>query len=65
MASVSRFSLYREDGMQRVLRHVGEKLADVNVVNQVAHGGGRVMVWAGECYVLEILDLANTVEIYN
>ncbi len=24
--------------------------ADVNVVDQVAHGGGGVMVWAGVCY---------------
>ncbi len=46
----SRFSLYRADGRQRVWHHVGERFADVNVVDRVAHGGGRVMVWAGVCY---------------
>ncbi len=29
---------------------VGERFADVNVVDRVAHGGGGVMVWAGICY---------------
>ncbi len=29
---------------------MGERFADVNVVNRVAHGGGGVMVWAGVCY---------------
>ncbi len=38
------FSLYRADGIQRVWRRVGERFADVNVVDRVAHGGGRVMV---------------------
>ncbi|KTG36645.1 hypothetical protein cypCar_00003832 [Cyprinus carpio] len=43
-----RISLYltfnpRADGKQRVWRHVGERFADVNVVDQVAHGGGGVM----------------------
>ncbi len=28
---------------------MGERFADVNVVNRVARGGG-VMVWAGVCY---------------
>ncbi len=46
----SRFSLYEADGRQRVRRHVGERFADVNVVDRVAHGGGGVMVWAGVCY---------------
>ncbi len=46
----SRFSLYRADGRQREWRHVGERFADVNVVDQVAHGGGGVMVWADVCY---------------
>ncbi len=44
------FSLYRADGRQRVWRRVGERFADVNVVDWVAHGGGGVMVWAGVCY---------------
>ncbi len=30
--------------------HVGERFADVNVVDRVAHGGGGVMVRAGVCY---------------
>ncbi|PIO12865.1 hypothetical protein AB205_0151530 [Aquarana catesbeiana] len=46
----SRFSLYRADGRQRVWRHVGERFADVNVVDRVAHGGSGVMVWAGVSY---------------
>ncbi len=29
---------------------MGERFADVNVVDQVAHGGGGVMVWIGVCY---------------
>ncbi len=46
----SRFSLYRADGRQRVWCRVGERFADVNVVDRVAHGCGGVMVWAGVCY---------------
>ncbi len=46
----SRFSLCRADGRQRVWRRVGERFADVNVVDRVAHGGVGVMVWAGVCY---------------
>ncbi len=42
----SRFSLYRADGRQHVWRCVGERFADVNVVDRVAH----YMVWAGVCY---------------
>ncbi len=29
---------------------MGERFADVYVVDRVAHGGGGVMVWAGICY---------------
>ncbi len=43
----SQFSLYRADARQRVWRRVGERLADVNVVDRVAHSGGGVMVWVG------------------
>ncbi len=46
----SRFSLYRADGRPRVWCRVGERFADVNVVDWVAHGGGGVMVWSGICY---------------
>uniref|UniRef100_A0AAY5KD86 Transposase Tc1-like domain-containing protein n=1 Tax=Esox lucius TaxID=8010 RepID=A0AAY5KD86_ESOLU len=44
------FSLYRADGRQRVWRCVGERFAEVNVVDRVVHGGSGVMVWAGLCY---------------
>ncbi len=40
----------RADGRQRVWRLVGERFADVNVVDRVAHGGGGFMVWAGVFY---------------
>ena len=36
----------------RVWRCVGERLADVNVVNRVPRGGGGLMVWAGISYGL-------------
>ncbi|KAL0155079.1 hypothetical protein M9458_049342, partial [Cirrhinus mrigala] len=42
----SRFSLYRADGRQCVWRRVGERFADVNIVDRVAHGGSGVMVMA-------------------
>ena len=29
---------------------VGERFADVNIVDLVAHGGSGVMEWAGVCY---------------
>ncbi|KAL0162693.1 hypothetical protein M9458_042089, partial [Cirrhinus mrigala] len=46
----SRFSLYMADGRQRVWCRVGERFADVNVVDRVVHGGSGVMLWAGICY---------------
>ncbi len=38
---------------------MGERFADVNVVDRVAHGGGGVMVWAGICYVVSVLLMVN------
>ncbi len=46
----SRFSLYRADGRQCVWHCVGERFADVNAVDRVAHGGAGIMIWAGVCY---------------
>ncbi len=46
----SRFALYSADGRQHVWRRVGERFADVNIVDWVAHGGVGVMVRAGVCY---------------
>ncbi len=37
-------------GRQRVWHCVGERFAEVNIVDRVAHGGGGIMVWAGVCY---------------
>ncbi len=41
----SRFSIYRADGKQRVWHRVGERFADVNIVDRCG-----VMVWAGICF---------------
>ncbi len=46
-----RFSLYRADGRQCVWHCVGERFADVNVVDRVAHGGGGL--WYGQAYVMD------------
>ncbi len=45
----SRFSLYRTDGRQHVWCRVGERFADVNVIDRVAHDCSGAMVWAGVC----------------
>ncbi len=37
-------------GRQHVWRRVGERFADVNITDRVAHRGGGVLVWAGICY---------------
>ncbi|ROL53228.1 F-box only protein 6 [Anabarilius grahami] len=39
----------RAGGRQRLWHCVGERFADVNVVDRVAHGGSGVMVWATLC----------------
>ncbi len=44
------FSLYSANSRQRVWRRVGERFADVNVVDRVVHCGSGVMVWAGVCF---------------
>ncbi len=41
----SRFSLYRADGRQCVCCRVGERFADVNVVDRWSYGMGRRMLW--------------------
>ncbi len=46
----SLFSLYRAVGRQCVWCRVGERFADVNVVDRVAHVGAGVMVWTGVFY---------------
>ncbi len=63
------FSLYRADGRQCVWHRVGERFADVNVVDRVAHGGGGVMVLAGLCYGqltwVHYIDGILNAQIYN
>uniref|UniRef100_A0AAZ3SWC4 Uncharacterized protein n=1 Tax=Oncorhynchus tshawytscha TaxID=74940 RepID=A0AAZ3SWC4_ONCTS len=46
----SQFQQYLADGRQRVWLRVGERFADVNILNRVLHGGGGVIVWAGISY---------------
>ena len=41
---------WNADGRQCVWCCVGERFADVNVVNRVPHGGSGVMIWAGISY---------------
>ncbi|KAL7841124.1 hypothetical protein SRHO_G00248150 [Serrasalmus rhombeus] len=41
-------SRHKADGRLRVWRRVGERFADVNIVNQGAHGGGGVMRYCDE-----------------
>ncbi|PIO39142.1 hypothetical protein AB205_0155710 [Aquarana catesbeiana] len=48
--SMASGTLERADGRQRVWFNVGKRFSDVNDVDQVAHGDGGVMVWAGLCY---------------
>ncbi len=47
----SRFSLCRVDGRQCVWHRVGERFADVNVVDRAAHGA--VGLWYGQAYVMD------------
>ena len=44
----------------RVWRCVGERFADVSVVNRLPHGGGGVMVWTGISY-----GQTNTIAFYQ
>ncbi len=52
----SLFSLYRADGRQRVWHRVGNRFADVNVVDRVAHGGCGVMVCYGQRTPVHFID---------
>ncbi len=52
----SQFLQYREDGRQHVWCRVGERIADVNVVDRMAHGG----LWYGQAYVM-VMDKGDTV----
>ncbi len=45
------FSLDRADGRQRVWHRVGERCADVNIVDRVAHGA--VGLWYGQACVMD------------
>jgi hypothetical protein len=44
------FQFYQADFRHLLWRRVGERFANVNVVNRVPHGGRGVMVWAGISY---------------
>lgn len=44
--SSSQIQLYQADGRQRVWNYVGERLADVSVLNRVAYSDGEALIWA-------------------
>ncbi|XP_064179527.1 E3 ubiquitin-protein ligase rnf213-alpha-like [Anguilla rostrata] len=50
------FQLYRADGRQRVWCRVGERFADVSIVNRVAHGGGGALT----CHPLSMFGMLWT-----
>lgn len=41
----SQCSLFRADESWRVCQGLGERFADVSIVNRVAHHGAGVMLW--------------------